>query len=446
MNILYANESFAPQFDGVAVCAQNYTEIINRKYGSSSILVPKYEGRVQDDFDYEIFQCPTAKMTIANQYKVCLPIQQKMKNRIDKLPLDIVHSHCPFVTGILAMRIAKQKDIPHISTFHSKYKDDINQRLRIQMELPGEVVAKYVASFYNKCDYVWSVNQGTANTLKGYGYKGEITIMPNGCDMPVTYRSDADRKSLAEKYGLDPTAPMLLFVGRITYLKNVHLIVNALSALKRRGKKFSMLMVGSGEDEKKLQELVKKSELDEEVKFAGKVLDREELRKIYSSCDLFVFPSVYDNAPLVVREAAACGVSSLLIKGSNSAEGIVDGENGILAQERVEDIALAISDALSNADLKKMGARARDTIYITWEEVMEKAVNEYERVIQDYGKNKGKQKGVWDKFYDIDLAEEFNINLLSKPKPKPKSSKTKTKTAKKSSSKKSKQSKKSAEA
>jgi glycosyltransferase involved in cell wall biosynthesis len=449
MNILYANESFAPQFDGVAVCAQNYTELMNRKYGSSSILVPKHEGRAEDDFDYEIFQCPTAKMTIANQYKVCLPIQQKMKNRIEKLPLDLVHSHCPFVTGILAMRIAKQKDIPHISTFHSKYKDDINQRLKIQMELPGEVVAKYVAFFYNKCDYVWSLNQGTAKTLKEYGYKGEITIMPNGCDMPVTYRNDADRKSLAQKYGLDPNDPMLLFVGRITYLKNVHLIVNALSALKRRGKKFSMLMVGSGEDEKKLQELVQKLGLEEVVKFTGKVMDREELRKIYSSCDLFVFPSVYDNAPLVVREAAACGVSSLLIKGSNSAEGIIDGENGILTEERVEDSALAISDALSNADLKQMGAHARDTIYITWEEVMEKAVNEYERVIHDYEKNKGKQKGVWDKFYDIDLAEEFNINLLSKPKPKPKSkpksAKTKTKAAKKTTSKKIRQSKKGAE-
>jgi hypothetical protein len=155
-------------------------------------------------------------------------------------------------------------------------------------------------------------------------------------------------------------------------------------------------------------------------------MDREELRKIYSSCDLFVFPSVYDNAPLVVREAAACGVSSLLIKGSNSAEGIMDGENGILAEERVEDIALAINEAITNADLLHMGERARDTIYITWDEVLEKAVNEYERVIRDYEKNRGKQKGIWDKFYDIDLAEEFNINLLSKPKPKARPKKAKS--------------------
>ncbi len=438
MNILYANESFVPLLDGVAVCAQNYAEIINRKYGSSSILVPKHEDRLESDFDYEVLQCPTAKMTIANQYKICLPIQPKMKSKIDKMPLDIVHSHCPFVTGILGMRIAKQKDIPHISTFHSKYKDDINQRLKIQMELPGEVVAKYVASFYNKCDYVWSVNKGTANTLKEYGYKGEITVIPNGCDMPITHRDEAERKNLAQKYDVNPQEPMLLFVGRLTYLKNVHLIVKALSALKRRGKKFSMLMVGSGEDEKKLRELVKKLELDEIVKFAGKVMDRGELSKIYSSCDLFVFPSVYDNSPLVVREAAACGLASLLIKGSNSAEGIIDGENGILAEERVEDIALAISDALTNADLKQMGARARDTIYITWEEVMEKAIGEYERVIQDYEKNKGKSKGVWDKFYDIDLAEEFNINLLSKPKSKARPSKAKSKTVRKASARKSK--------
>ena len=65
------------------------------------------------------------------------------------------------------------------------------------MELPGELVAKYVASYYNRCDYVWTLNHGTARTLEEYGYKGDITIMPNGCDMPVTYRDEAIRQRVS---------------------------------------------------------------------------------------------------------------------------------------------------------------------------------------------------------------------------------------------------------
>ena len=425
MNILYANESFAPQFDGVAVCAQNYADIINKKYGMSYILVPAHEDRNESDFDYEVIQCPTYKMTIANQYKVCLPMPLKLKNKIDRMPMDLVHSHCPFITGILAMRIAKHRGIPYVSTFHSKYKDDINQRIKINMELPGEVVAKYVASFYNKCDYVWTVNHGTAKTLKEYGYKGEVTVMPNGCDMPITYRDENIRAEVARKYGADPNLPILLFVGRLTYVKNVDLIVKSVSALKRRGKKFTVLMVGCGEDEEKLKELVRKLEIEDLVKFTGKIMDRQELRKIYSSCDLFVFPSVYDNAPLVVREAAACGLPSLLIKGSNSAEGITDGQNGILAEEKIEDIALAINEALTNADLKLMGEKARETIYISWEDVIEKAHGEYKRIIEDYRANKGEPKSRTFPLYDIDLEKDFNINMSDKIKEKFKSIKKK---------------------
>jgi len=418
MNILYASEAFSPQVDGVAVCAENYAAMINKKYGKSYVLVPNHEDRNEEDFDFELLQCPSAKMQIVNQYKICLPMPLKLKNKIDKLPLDLVHTHCPFLTGLISVKIAKQQNIPHISTFHSKYKDDVNQRMKINTELPGEMVAKYVAGFYNKCDYVWTVNHGTANTLVEYGYKGAITIMPNGCDMPITYRDDTIRLSLAQKYRIDPDEPIFLFVGRLTYLKNIHLIVEALGALKRRGKKFSMIMVGSGEDEVKLKELVKKLELEDRIKFAGKIMDRQELQKIYSSCDLFVFPSVYDNAPLVVREAAACGLASLLIKGSNSSEGIINGHNGILAEEKVEDIALAINDAITNLDLKIMGDKARETIYISWEDVIDKAADEYQRIIIDFRENKTKQKSKKWSFNDIDLEKDLDISIPKKIKAK----------------------------
>jgi glycosyltransferase involved in cell wall biosynthesis len=415
MHIIYSNESFAPQFDGVAVCMQNYAKIVNEKYGKSYVLIPAHEDRNEADFDYELLQCPSSNIKLASQYKPCLPMPLKLKNRVDAIPADLLHSHCPFITGLLAMRIAKQMNVPHISTFHSKFKDDVNLRLKMNVDLPGEVVAKYVASFYDKCDYVWTVNHGTANTLKEYGYKGDITIMPNGCDMPITQKDESIRLEICHKYGLNPDVPLLLFVGRLTFLKNVDLIVEALAALNRRGKKFNMLFVGAGEHADKLESMVKEFSLRDKVKFAGKVLDRQELKNIYSSSDLFVFPSIYDNAPLVVREAAACGVPSLLLKGSNSAEGVTDGENGILAEERVEDIALAINDAVSHANLREIGDKARNTIYISWDDVIKKAMAEYERVVVDFN-NKPKPKSRFKSFYDIDLEKDFNLSITRKIK------------------------------
>ncbi len=416
MKIAITGESFAPQFDGVAVCMQNYAKIINRDYGTSYVIIPSEKTRDIDAFPYEIIQYPASKTVIADQYKIGLPISYKLTKKLNEIPVDLIHSHSPFIAGILANKIAKRRGLPHVSTFHSKFKDDVNQRFKMDLQLPGELVAKYVAAFYDRCDYVWAVSNGTANTLKEYGYKGEITVMPNGCDMPITYRDENIRKNIAEEYGLNPEKPILLFVGRMTYTKNIHLTVKALGALKRHGREFSMLFVGSGEDQKNLRDLVASLNLDSCVKFAGKVMDRDKLRHIYSSSDLFVFPSVYDNAPLVVREAAACGCASLLIKDSNSAEGVTDGYNGILTEEKVSDIALGINDALLKYDLTEMGKKARETIYMSWDEVLEIVTKEYNRIIGEW-KLSDHKKHPKASFDQIDLLEDFNLRKFYK-KPK----------------------------
>lgn len=413
MKIAITGESFAPQCDGVAVCIQNYAKIINENYGTSYVIVPTEETRDVSSFPYEIIEYPASKPIIADQYKIGLPITYKLNKKLNEIPVDIIHSHSPFVSGILAFSVAKKRGLPHITTFHSKFKDDVNQRLKFNFELPGELVARYVAAFYDRCDYVWAVSSGTASTLKEYGYKGDIFVMPNGCDMPVTHMDANVRNDIAQEYDLNPDKPILLFVGRITYTKNIHLIVKALGALKRRDREFSMLFVGGGEDMEKIKALVSDQGLECCVKFAGKVMDRHKLRNIYASSDLFVFPSVYDNAPLVVREAAACGCASLLIKGSNSAEGVINGENGILTAEHVADIALGIDDALNKYNLEEMGRKARETIYVSWDDVLKKVTDEYSRIIEDWNatKHKKKKKMPLDQF---DLLKNLNLKIHDK--------------------------------
>ncbi|MCK5811858.1 MAG: glycosyltransferase [Clostridiales bacterium] len=212
-----------------------------------------------------------------------------------------------------------------------------------------------MSAFYTRCDYVWSVSHGTANTLREYGYKGEITVIPNGCDMPITHKSEDIKKEIFNKYKFDKKVPLLLFVGRLTFIKNTDIIIEALGALSRQNKRFNMLFVGEGEDRKAMQEMVEKQGISSMVSFTGKVMDRELLMKIYVSSDLLLFPSVYDNAPLVIREAAACGCASVLIRGSNSAEGLIDGHNVFLSKETTEDFALTINTALVSNQIREVG-------------------------------------------------------------------------------------------
>lgn len=400
INLALFNESFSPQCDGVAVTVENYARIISERYGKAYVITPAHPDRKQD-FSFPVWEYASSAITVADQYRVGIPSVPKLAKKFNETPIDIIHSHTPFTSGLLAGRMAARYNLPHVASFHSKYKDDINMRLKVNLKMPGEIVGRYVTSFYNRCDYIWSVSQGTAKTLREYGYLGEILVMPNGCDMPVSHRTEAGRNQVVKTYHLNGAHPILLFVGRHTFTKNTDIIIKALGALARHGQKFNMLFVGDGEDAARMVEMVKAQGLDKMVHFAGKVSDREALKQIYTSADLFVFPSVYDNAPLVVREAAACGCASALIKGSNSAEGLEDGVNAFLSAETVEDFALTLYAALSNSDLAAVGQNARRDIYISWHEVLAMVASEYEKILADWEKKKPKRPHSSENFSEL---------------------------------------------
>lgn len=113
------------------------------------------------------------------------------------------------------------------------------------------------------------------------------------------------------------------------------------------------------------------------MKFLGCVTDRELLRGLYLASDLFFFPSLYDNAPLVLREAAQMGLPALLASGSNSAEVVHDGINGYTADNDCGKMAARIREIFSSGSRAMVGERARQTIPISWDEIVARAESRY---------------------------------------------------------------------
>jgi len=102
-----------------------------------------------------------------------------------------------------------------------------------------------------------------------------------------------------------------------------------------------------------------------------------------------LFPSTYDTSGLVVKEAAACGCASALIKGCCAAEGVEDGISGIIAdQETPESFAKALIESIrTDGLLEKVGRGAEDKVYFSWEQSVDLAKKRYEIVIENF-KNK----------------------------------------------------------
>ena len=289
----------------------------------------------------------------------------EFRRTIHQIPFDILHIHSPFLSARVALEIQKANPkVPIVATFHSKYYDDA-MKITHSRKISGGVI-NLVLSVYNKCDAVWAVNHETAQVLRAYGYRGEIDIAPNGTDV---YEIDYDRaREARERLGIPENRKVLLFVGQIDRKKNIPSILRAAALLKKEGLDFVLLLAGEGPDRGNLDSW-RRSWISRTGWRSWALSGRgTSCAALYALADLFVFPSIYDNAPMVVREAAVNETPSVLVRGSCSAEGIVDGENGFLCEDSPEDIARAIREGLPRA--KEAGAAARRTIPKPWDEIM----------------------------------------------------------------------------
>jgi glycosyltransferase involved in cell wall biosynthesis len=148
---------------------------------------------------------------------------------------------------------------------------------------------------------------------------------------------------------------------------------------------FTMYFVGTGYAMPDLKELVNELGLSSKVHFVGTLTERDELKKYYAAADLFLFPSIYDNAPLVVREAAALQTPTIFIKGSSSAEKIIDNYNGFLTGNSSESFSQKLRELIVAPDkLRLAGVNASKTIARSWKSVTDEVIDRYDKLMLRY--------------------------------------------------------------
>ena len=146
-----------------------------------------------------------------------------------------------------------------------------------------------------------------------------------------------------------------------------------------------MVFVGSGGDKDEVVAYANELGLSDCVFFTSPQYDRSVIRAWYCRGDLFLFPSTFDTNGLVVREAAACELASVLVRGSCAAEDITDGRNGFLIEENADSMAALLAKLCHEPEvLKRVGRQAQEEIYISWDDAVHRAQQRYEIVIEQY--------------------------------------------------------------
>ncbi len=304
------NDSFPPIMDGVALSVQSSAYSLYKKNQPVCVITPKSPNYVINE-PYPVYRYSSIPFISHQPYRIGIKeVDISFQNTIDKIPLSLVHAHCPFTSGQIALQIAKKRNIPFVATFHSKYRDDFERTFH------NKSITKYltnkIVDFYEKADEVWIPQAMIEDTIREYGYKGKLYVIENGNDFAGISEIAKLRIEAREMFQIAPNENVFLFVGQHIWEKNTKMIIEALAKIKDTP--FKMFFIGTGYAEDEMKQLITDFEITDKVKFVGIVLDRELLKRYYAAADLFLFPSIYDNAPLVVREASALQTPAVLVK------------------------------------------------------------------------------------------------------------------------------------
>lgn len=400
LSVCLLNDSFPPVIDGVANAVLNYASMIQDQLGSAVVGVPDYPGTT-DNYPFPVVRYPSFDTTKIVGYRAGYPFSARAMDALADFSPQIIHTHCPVMSTVMARALRERLDVPVVFTYHTKF--DIDIRRALSGQLLQQTAIRLLVDNISACDEVWVVSRGAGENLRSLGYTGDYIVMENGVDFPRGPVSNDRCSALRKELGLPEQVPVYLFVGRMMWYKGVHIILDALAALRQSGRDFRMLMVGDGMERQEMEQKAAQLRLDDICIFTGAVHDREKLRTLFSLSDLFLFPSTFDTNGIVVREAAACGTASVLVRDSCAAEGVADGVNALLIEENAASLkALLEKKGADRAALSRLGQLALEQLYLSWEDSVKRAFSRYYVVLDQYRCGHSGRSMEWsDELYNL---------------------------------------------
>ena len=380
------NECFPPVMDGVSLTVSNLARCFYQQGREVAVVTPEMPGFDESQIPYSVFQYRSFPVPGRHPYRYGFPsLDFKFQKQVAAQNFEILYAHCPFSSGDFALKTARRMGIPLVATFHSKYRDDF-ERVIPSKTLVDYLVGK-VVKFYESVDEVWVPQASVGETLREYGYKGTFEVVDNGTEFADAPYSEEMKWAAKKELYVAVDEPLLLFVGQHIWEKNVKLIIEALAKVKDLP--YHALFVGDGYARADMQAIAAKLGLSgnsdyrkDKITFFGSVQSRELMQMIYTAADLFLFPSIYDNAPLVVREAASLHTPSIVARGSNTAEIIKDGINGFLSDNDVTAFANRLRYILDCPTIISWAAKgAVETLVRSWNGIAVEVLDRYQHLI-----------------------------------------------------------------
>jgi len=227
---------------------------------------------------------------------------------------------------------------------------------------------------------IFAVSHYTAREVENLGVKtANIKIFPNGVDYRIFRPFPVDKKKLLSKYGIPGSdRKLLLTVAQLNIRKGLDTALKVVWELKKQDQIVNYIIIGSGDDEQRLNNLIHQLDLEEQV-FILSNIDNDELIQFYNICDVFLLLSRHEGDMnvegfgIVFLEANACEKAVIAGNSGGIPDAVDDGKSGFLVDSNnINEIKEKILNLLENPEIsREMGKSGRQRVIeeFNWEKI-----------------------------------------------------------------------------
>jgi len=276
----------------------------------------------------------------------------------DYLNFDIIHSHQPRINYYLLFRKPKKPIIMHAhgasSTIHK-----LNYKFSMLL-------------FKNRITKTIAVSHAAATKIKQLVGDISLQVIYNGVD------TDFYNPKLISNF--KKGSPQLLFVSGLRKYKNTKILISMMPKLLENLPNAHLQIIGDGNEYETLKNFVRNNELEKNVELLGKIIDNEQLRLHYASCDLYISASSLEACPVSPFEAMSCG-KPLVLYGIDPHKEIIESSHAGLVFDSLneDEICEKIQEVFKNKI--NFGKEGRNfVINHSWMNVSKLFINLYENL------------------------------------------------------------------
>ena len=307
--------------------------------------------------------------------------------------------------GLFGIWAAKKLKKTLVYTLHTAYDDYVYYVMPkvLARMVGGKVLDKFLGFYAGRSKAIVGPSPKCFEYIKKTSHRKKVRILPNSVEMNLFNPTKVDQKEvdiLRESLNIPKDAFIACFVGRMGTEKSVDVTLEFLSKTLKNDDNIYFVAIGDGPDLENLKKQANDLNLQNKVRFTGKV-EHDKLPLYYAMSKLYLTSSLTEMNSISMLEAMAMGLPVLQRMDEINKDQIVEGKNGyIFFNEKDMYKHLKRLSSYNDEDYKKIKFEVEETVSQKDESaIAKKELEVYKKAmerarLQEMMKRKNKEKGM----------------------------------------------------